>query len=442
MRNQHFSTLLLSGSPYPTLGVLPHTSNIKSGAIIIIILTPPTNAINRFSVSPIDDNFNESRSAHSLDLIYDIRSLNNVLLRKKFSPLADFDQFLQYSSRNVVVAHYISPREARELAVMKGDVGNKIEQGFKGDNIIDCREHLTGYLTMLERAINSDISTRSVSLQSRHSMDKYHIIKYWCINMSVFSTPQESAAKMEIGSDEDVTIIIVNWRGLGSKQVIKSSVKGLHMNNRIAMFNTCKQHIFINWKNILTYSPLILQTARQFAASLRLKQEEIFAVVHIRSEKLGLREPRLPRVTEACFEELMRLTQNLAGSHPLMRFIYITDYGPYSSDTCRKCRGSKDVKRFLHKKNITPSYFEPSYFNMTNDTGFAASVEAQFMSSASFLFLCGGGGYQNQIATRFQILKRRRSSVTKTSGDAREKGIFKVCNDDNEIHTLLRKKFG
>lgn len=368
-----------------------------------------------------------------------MKSLNNVLLQRRLSPLVNFDNFLQYSSRNVVVAHYISLREAHELAVMKGDVGKKIEQGFKEDNIIDCRDHLSGYLRMLEEALNSE---SPVSVQSPRVVDEFRIVKYWCVNMTVFSTPQESAAKMEFGSGEDATVIVVNWRGLGNKQVIKGSVKGLHMNNRVAMFNVCKHHSWTNWKSLISYSPLILQTAWQFAASLGLKQEEPFAVVHLRSEKLGLREPRLPGVTAACFEELMRLTDNLAKKHPSMKFIYITDYGPYSSDTCRKCRGSKDMRKFLRRRNISPSYFEPSFFNVTNDTGFAAAVESQFISSASFLFLCGGGGYQNQIASRFQELKRHRSSMNRTSGGNRQRGVFRVCIYDEDIHALLRKKFG
>ena len=368
-----------------------------------------------------------------------MNSLNNVLLQRNFSPLAEFSNFLQYSSRNVVVVHYISLRETHELVVMKGEVGEKITEDFKENHIIDCREHLSGYLRMLEEAINSEVSASAVSTQPHRAIDEFRVVKYWCVNMSVFSTPQESAQKMEFGSDEDVTIIVVNWRGLGNKQVIKSSVKGRHMNNRVAMFNTCKQRSITNWKNLITYSPLIFQTVEQFAASLKLKKEEPFAVVHVRSEKLGLREPRLPGVTSACFEELMQLTDKLARKHPSMKFIYITDYGPYSSDTCRKCRGSKDVRRFLLKRNITPLYFEPSRFNLTNDTGLAAAVESQFISSASFLFLCGGGGYQNQIASRFQQMKHHQSSLTETSSIARQKRIFRVCNDDNDIHALLNK---
>lgn len=357
-------------------------------------------------------------------------------MQRNFSPLAEFGNFLQYSSRNVVVVHYISMRETHELAVLKGGVGEKIEQDFKVNNIIDCREHLSGYLGMLEGAINSEVSASSATLQPYRAIDKFRVVKYWCVNMSVFSTPQESAEKMGFGLSEDVTIIVVNWRGLSNKPVIKGSVRGLHMNNRVAMFNTCKHRTLTNRKNLIAYSPFIIRTAQLYAASLKLEEDEIFAVVHLRSEKLGLREPRLPGVTLACFDELMRLTDNLAGKYPSMRFIYVTDYGPYSSDTCRKCRGSKDMKRFLHKRNISPVYFEPSHFNITNDTGVAAAVESQFMSSASFLFLCGGGGYQHQIASRFQL--NRQSSMTDTR--AKPKRIFRVCNDDNDIHTLLGNK--
>lgn len=387
----------------------------------------------------LDNNLNRSELAHYLDIIYDIRSLNQVLQRKKFKPLSGFDSFLQYSSRNVVVVHFISPREARELPVMVGKVGEAIQSGFAKDYIIDCREHLSGYLQMLEDSMNSEANLGSKSIDS--SLGEYRVVKYYCVNMTYASTPQESAARLGIGADDDVTIVVVNWRGLGTKQVIKGSVKGEHVNNRVAMFNSCKHYTFNSWRNLITYSQPVFAAAHRFRESLGVAKEDEYTVVHIRSEKLGLREPRMPRVTPICFIELMRMVDNLAHKHPNMKFIYITDYGPFSSDTCKKCRGSKDVRRFLHKKHISPVYFDPSRFNMTMDTGLAAAVESQFMSSASYLFLCGGGGYQNQIATRFLELKRRKSGSINKSGSGRQR-IYRVCNDDSDIVTLLKKRIG
>lgn len=387
----------------------------------------------------LDNNLNRSELAHYLDIIYDIRSLNQVLQRKKFKPLSGFDSFLQYSSRNVVVVHFISPREARELPVMVGKVGEAIQSGFAKDYIIDCREHLSGYLQMLEDSMNSEANLGTKSIDS--SLGEYRVVKYYCVNMTYASTPQESAARLGIGADDDVTIVVVNWRGLGTKQVIKGSVKGEHVNNRVAMFNSCKHYTFNSWRNLITYSQPIFAAAHRFRESLGVAKEDEYTVVHIRSEKLGLREPRMPRVTPICFIELMRMVDNLAHKHPNMKFIYITDYGPFSSDTCKKCRGSKDVRRFLHKKHISPVYFDPSRFNMTMDTGLAAAVESQFMSSASYLFLCGGGGYQNQIATRFLELKRRKSGSINKSGSGRQR-IYRVCNDDSDIVTLLKKRIG
>lgn len=274
---------------------------------------------------------------------------------------------------------------------------------------------------MIENALNNE-------LQSLTSQNQFHIVKYWCINMTVFSTPHKSAMKMGFGEREDLSIVVVNWRGLGKTRVVRSSVKGLHLNNRVAMLDACKQRLSTSWHNLISYSRPVLQTATQFAASLGLSPKDTFAAVHIRSEKLGLREPRLPGITKVCFEELMRLKDGLAHEYPSLKFIYITDYGPYSSDTCKRCRGSRDVKTYLLQRNIDITYFDPIHFNMTLDKGFAAAVESQFLSSASFLFLCGGGGYQSQIATRFQALKQKMNTKT----------VFRVCNNDSSISTLLK----
>ena len=311
---------------------------------------------------------------------------------------------------------------------MKGEVKDKIEEGFRAQPAVDCNNHLSRYRNAMENALNDQLISYQ-SLTAQQMQDQFHISKYWCVNMSAFSTPQESALRMEFGSG-NATIIVVNWRGLGKGKFVKNSVRGLHLNNRIAMFNACRHHLSSSWRNIISYSPLVEQMAKRFAAGLGLAPGDKFAAIHIRSEKLGLREPRMPGVTAACFDELMRLKQRVAQQNPLLRLIYITDYGPYSSDTCKKCRGSRDIKQFFLDRGIHITYFDPANFNVTVDSGFAAAVESHFLASASFLFLCGGGGYQNQISARFEDLKYRTQ--------ANDKDIFRVCSEDSDIHRLLK----
>lgn len=375
----------------------------------------------------LDDNIKKTSPAHSLDLIYDISSLNNLLLQYRLPRLATVESFLQHGSRKVIVVHYISAKEAHELMVMKGEVKDKIEGGFKVQPVLDCKDHLSKYRHMIEVALNDELA----SYQSQTPKNPFHIGKYWCVNMSAFSSPQESALKMEFGTD-GATIVVVNWRGLGKGKFVRNSVRGFHMNNRIAMFNACKHHLSTSWRNVISYSPLVEQTAKRFSASLGLSPGDKFAALHIRSEKLGLREPRMPGVTVACFDELMRLKQGVVQEHPSLKFVYITDYSPYSSDTCKRCRGSRDIKQFFLDRNINITYFDPARFNVTVDSGFAAAVESHFLASASFLFLCGGGGYQNQISTRFDDLKYETRLTDK------EKTVFRICNEDSDILRLLK----
>ena len=116
-----------------------------------------------------------------------------------------------------------------------------------------------------------------------------------------------------------------------------------------------------------------------------------------------------------------------------MKVFYITDYAPYSSDTCKNCKGSREMKKLLLQRTIHNTYFDPMHFNVTLDKGFAAAVESQFLASANFLFLCGGGGYQSQIAARFTSLQQRKNM------DYRQKNIFRVCIDDADVSRLLRQ---
>ncbi len=380
---------------------------------------------NLHIISLPDDNFKQSTLAQSLDLIYDTNSLKESLLHYQLPQLTDFKTFINNSSRDVTVAHYISSKEAHELNL--GQSREKIEVDFKENSIINCKGHLYRILVMIEKALNSELEQQGLPPN-----DRFRIINYWCVNMSDFNTPHNSAARMELRPEENVTLVVVNWRGMGSKRVFRS-IKGDHLNNRIAMSNsTCKHY---GSKNVIAYSSHVMQAYKLFRASLGIKEGAQFAAIHIRSEKLGLREPRIPGVTAECIKELMRLKDVLALEKPLMRFIYLTDYNPHSSDTCKNCRGSRYVKKYLHKNGITATYFEPSHFNMTLDNGFAAAVDSQFLASANFLFLCGGGGYQGQISARFHKLKQQG-----TDSNSGEKKLFHVCNEDKKISKLISRE--
>jgi hypothetical protein len=349
-------------------------------------------------------------------------------LKYRLPKLATFESFLHHASRDVIVVHYISPKETHELIVMKGEVKEKIERGFKVQPIVNCNDHLSSIRNTIEVALNTELASYQSPMPTHN---QFRISRYWCVNMSAFSTPQESALRMEFGSG-NATVIVINWRGIGKGKFVKNSVRGTHLNNRIAMFNTCRHHLTFSRSNMINYSPLVKQAAQHFSASLGLSPGDKFAAIHIRSEKLGLREPRIPGVTVACFDELMRLKEMVTKEHFVRRFYYFTDYGPYSSDTCKRCRGSKDIKQFFQDRGILITYFDPAKFNVTVDSGFAAAVESEFLASASFLLLCGGGGYQNQISTRFEELKYR------THSNDKEKAIFRVCSEDRDIHKILK----
>lgn len=357
-----------------------------------------------------------------------MNSLNALLQKQGLPRLEHFHSFLENAQREVTVVHYISPKETHELRVMKGEVKQRVERGFRESPVIDCKDHLSNYRSMIENALNSEL--RSVGLPlSTAAHAQFHVGKYWCVNMSEFSTPQESAERLQIGgADRDATIVVVNWRGMGKKQIVRNSAKGTHLNNRVAMSNTCK-HL---GQNVIGYSPPVVQTERKFAASLGLSPADRYAAVHIRSEKLGLREPRMPGATKACLEKLMKQRDVLAQENPSLKFFFITDYAPYSSDTCKKCRGARSTRKFLLQRDVQNTYFDPVDFNVTVDNGLAAAVESQFMASADFLLLCGGGGFQTQVANRFLDLKQQQART-----DSRHKNIFKVCSEDHDISRVL-----
>ena len=366
----------------------------------------------------IDEHIGDINPARDLELVFNMDSLNGAIESKGLPRLVKFRDFLKYASREVVVLHYIPMKEIHELPVMVKDTGKRIRTALQRKSVIDCKNELKDYRIRLTNAFNAELDG---------SNQHFTIVKYLCVNMSTMTTPQRLAKRADIDSNGDLTLVVVNWRGTSRSQVIKRSAKGSHVNNRVVMKNTCKAVGSLAVHKPILYSDSVREIARKFVQTLHLGEKYIG--VHVRGEKLGFREQNYPNSVHACIHELLKTKDRLVAEEGLSKrsVIYTTDYGQYSSDTCRSCAGGRRVMRLLKGSEMWLIKFDPTLQSLPEDSGFVGAVEAELLASATYIVLCGGGSFQNHIGQLF--LEYNNSSQR----------LISVCTDDKSIVSLLNQ---
>ena len=370
----------------------------------------------------IDDNINATRHAEDLQLIFNTDSVNDVLTRNYFPKMTQFQTFLMNAHRQVTVIHFIPFKEAHELSVMKGKTGEIISAAFKHSNVVDCSKILDNYKQLIRKHLNEEV--QKLSFNSPSPYPDFRIVKYFCVNMSAMTTPESLFSKLHLGNpDQNESLIVVNWRGTAAQAILTNTAKGIHPNNRIAMDSPCKMKKLSKLQAPILYSQLVLSTTKRFLETNGLFEGD-YAAVHIRSEKMGIREPRFHGSFKKCLEKLSSAIDNLAAKKDNMSIVYITDYGPYSSDTCKHCSSGPHTRRWIENRNAEQLQFDPTIYNLPPDSGLAAAVEANVLALAKYLIVCGGGAFQAQVVGKFYKEHRNTNAGQR---------IIRVCTEDSDL---------
>ena len=180
---------------------------------------------------PDDKNMDNPSIPEDLNLIYDVASLNSMLNRHRLPSFAGFRDFLHHAERDLIVIHFVAEKEAHELPVMTGQVGKFLCESFKKDSIVDCKNILVDFPRRISDALTLETNEARVA--------PFHVAKYFCVNMSHLTTPEQLASRIGFDAAESLSILIVNWRGTSDKKFISSSAMGQHLNNRVLMANSC-----------------------------------------------------------------------------------------------------------------------------------------------------------------------------------------------------------
>ena len=378
----------------------------------------------------LDEYFNATTSAHELDLIFNIRSLDSVLRQKGLPAVRTLRDMLLHGSRRVVFLHFIAEKFTREYKIRSWETVSFLKRAFKSSGIVDCSTQPE--LLELSHHITSKLNEQAGKIHAQRRKT-FRMDQYYCVSMNHSTSPVELAARLGFSRDKNLSVVVINWRGTNKDPMMRVSAKGTHLNNRILMTNICSLsntvHVPIN------FSRSVVDTSHRFLQQMHLRRNR-YVAVHIRSEKMYLRQGRFPGLVSSCVKEALHTVGGLLrreSSQSPLPVIYFYDLGQYGSETCKNCKVIGQVKDILRKNGIAITHFDPELYNVTDDSGFVAAVEMETIARARHLILVGGGAFQNQAALRYGGY---RSNLRDGSGKSE---LVWVCESDAQAAELMNR---
>lgn len=366
----------------------------------------------------IDHLWDDHAQCHALDLLFDLPHMDLLGCSYNLPRAANFKDFLRNGSRQLTVLHFVHDTESREVPVLGGQDGRVLKSRLQKEHVFECSKSppIQGLIVSILNSLNSETQQGTSA--------PFILGKYYCINASIHTSPADLARKSGFEKwTTDASIFVLNWRGLRVSDVVLKSAKGHHKNNRLPLTNLTHGWHPTPITNYFKHSDLVSQTVDHFMADLSLSPKS-FIGIHIRSEKLGIRESRIPNYTVDCLTKAIKVRNRLAKQHGGKDTMIFMDYGKYGSDSCEDCKGARTTKNFLSTYGMLTTQFNPTQHNAMVDSGFVAAVEMDTLATANYLILVGGGAFQKQLGISF------RSKMSNVEGGRHKHRIHMVCWDD------------
>lgn len=378
----------------------------------------------------LDDYMNRTDIAYDLDLILDPDSLDSVLRQSGLRSTTSLEELLRYGGRNLLFLHLISTKPAREYKIKSHTTNIFLKSVLGTSATVDCKDQPE--LVKLSQLIASNLNSRlkNLPLEATSSPQPFTVHRYLCINMThgLISSSLESDIRHNPGN---ITLVVINWRGTTNTSFIKYSAKGAHVSKKTIMHERCLDKGSPKLHHI-RFSQKVLSASEIFKQELGIVDER-FMVVHIRTEKMILRQYRFPRLLQNCIIESLEARDEFLSWHKeKIKVIYFDDTGPFGSQTCKNCKGSDEYQSTLEKYQLKVSHFVPSHYNYPLDSGFVAAVEMNVMSHASHLILVGGGAFQNQLQVRYEDNQA-------VSDDSQKSNPIRICSTDQQAIEITQR---
>lgn len=323
----------------------------------------------------------------SLRELLDIDKLNAIICNHGLSQLAPMQEFIERSSEEVIVVHFIHHINNPNDLNIPDDIKTHLTTQFSNSPVVDCRSLLQQYLQRISNVLQ---------LETEGKRD-HMITQYYCVDATKLISTNDLAKMIGIADMEEFTVIVVDWHGYSKKSMVYNSAHGPHINKRATLRASYNGPSFTDVT--LPHSQRVINASEKYL--LYAKITTPFIAIHIRSEKIGHVQLTHKGFVLHCINNMLAITEELKKQHSISSVVICIDAGETGSDSCANCRGGSETLQILRNRGLDVTHFNPSVIGEIHDNGLIALVEMNILSHGDHLIVVGGGSYQNQTEQNF-----------------------------------------
>jgi len=352
-----------------------------------------------------------------LETVFDLGKLNETLNSYSGSYLVDFENFIHYAPREIVIVDqlrgYFTEREFKLDELQLTRIYNMMKQ--TKIKAFDCANFVKW---------NHSFFNKTHLMLRRHARlfgkEEFRIIEYICILADEDVTTSD--IKFLIGT-EPRTIVFTEYRGCTyntCNTLSPARTIGVTQRNRILYHSNNLKSIPPTKLIISLYNAAIKQTALQFLQ--RMQIGDPFVSLHIRIEKLQRIDQVFNKHTKCCLNILQKLLSELRKQY-VDRVLMITDMSEFGSDSCADLNCLKYVRKFresLSRMGLVQRSFDPLVTNSSKSSAFASLVEMHILAMGDHLIVMGAGSFKYQVITQF-------------SKSSPSNKVYHVCTDQGNV---------
>ena len=354
--------------------------------------------------------FGLHQNAYPLTRVLDF----NAIARECFhiSNVASFDEFLQTSTRDIVLLHPVSNPDSNTVlgvgpvySVKQNSTTKDILPCLLDEGVCQCSKEFGEYARSIEHALNMHLN---------HTDPLFRVRQVICFNKL---KPMTVKQFLKISGLQQATVysyIFTVWQGTSCISMSQTSTPGNASSTakarcpgtfrarfipETAFPGVCGKgkvdHSFVSTKFL---APYLKDLAANFASSQR-NGTGTKVSIHFRTEWLVIR----PRRVECCQTAIVDTLKMIVKMYHTGNVLYVTDLGPFGSKSCEnECRrrGKQLIQSIEDSVGLKPVHFDPvNYSAKLEGSDIPPLVENAALSDAEVLVLIGGGKFQSSILT-------------------------------------------
>lgn len=326
----------------------------------------------------------ESRRFYPLALYFDVKFMNNLLMKSHYTQMVKLETFkreCRSSVANTTLLHFMfndrKKEEMKKWYKISTAMYQKTEEAIKKSGWCECN--------FIDRGL--DFSDRIGDFQAGRQI---------CIDAEKVKSLQLFKTEILKG---DKCVAIIHWRGLGKDRS--------HFKPEVEVDGNSRKLVYS-----LPSSELVISRAKNIVDSIG----DEYISVHIRSER-QIQWYGFERLS-LCLKTLVEKVGTLKQKYKIKQVFLSSDFTRFGSDTLHSLTAQnitmtnkiKQIQRFLSKRLKPTTYNPRSDDPLVMDSGVVALTEMNVLIGGSHLMTIGSGTFQQWIVDAFI---ERKSSVDK-----------------------------